>query len=70
MSDIARRLEVLKSYYADELKQSNPSKGYLDDLQESIAYCEGLLQKGYTMIHNPWPATIEEEKLQLQNIVK
>lgn len=53
MSDIARRLEILKSYYADELKQSNPSKGYLDDLQGSIAYCEGLLQKGYTIIQSP-----------------
>lgn len=53
MSDIARRLEILKSYYADELKQSNPSKGYLDDLQGSIAYCEELLQKGYTIIPSP-----------------
>lgn len=52
MSDIARRLEILKFYHADELKQSNPSKGYLDDLQGSIAYCERLLQKGYTIIPN------------------
>lgn len=50
MSNIAKRLEVLKSYYADELKQSNPSKIYLDDLQSSIDYFEGLLQKGYTII--------------------
>lgn len=44
MSDIARRLEILKSYRDDELKQSNPSKRYLDDLESSITYFEQLLQ--------------------------
>lgn len=52
MSDIAKRLEILKSYRDDELQQSNPSKRYLDDLEQSIAYFESLLQKGYTVIEN------------------
>lgn len=52
MSDISKRLEILKSYYHDELKQSNPSKPYLDDLESSIKYFEGLLQKGYSIIPN------------------
>lgn len=46
MSDIPKRLEILKSYLDDELKQSNPSKVYLDDLESSIAYFEQLLQNG------------------------
>lgn len=50
MADIVKRLEILKSYYEDELKQSNPSKLYLDDLEGSIKYFEGLLQKGYSII--------------------
>lgn len=44
MFDVAKRLEVLKYYYDNELEQSNPSKLYLDDLQGSIDYCEKLLQ--------------------------
>lgn len=46
MSDIIKRLEILKSYRDDELKQSNPSKTYLDDLESSITYFEQLLQNG------------------------
>lgn len=49
-ADIAKRLEILKSYRDDEMKQSNPSKRYLDDLEGSIAYFEKLLQKGYSII--------------------
>ena len=53
MSNIARRIEVLKSYYDDELKQSNPSKSYLDDLQSSIDQLEGLVKSGYAIIDEP-----------------
>ncbi len=49
-ADIEKRLQILRSYRDDELKQSNPSKLYLDDLDGSIAYFEGLLQKGYSVI--------------------
>lgn len=49
-ADIAKRLEIMKSYLDDEMKQSNPSKPYLDDLEDSIKHFEGLLQNGYTII--------------------
>lgn len=55
MFDIAKRLEICKANYEDELKQSNPSKVYLDDLQSSIDDFERLLQNcndGYKIIKN------------------
>ncbi len=61
MSDIVRRLEILKSYRDDELKQSNPSKLYLDDLDSSIKYFEELLQNGYSVI--PADAKVPKNKL-------
>ena len=44
MFSLVKRLELLKSYLDDELKQSNPSKPYIDDLQSSIEWCEQQLK--------------------------